>query len=177
VPGIGHALSKGWGMPTPVSSPRPPPPEPRGLSRGIAHVLDSLFKLPGSKLRIGLDPVIGLIPGVGDAVASAIGSIILLEAMRAGAPRLLVMRMAANVLVNAAVGAIPVAGDLFSVWFRSNAKNYALLRAWQTGGQKPLDGADARWANLGCGILVVVAVGLGALVFWMIAALWRWMTG
>ena len=139
-------------------------------------MLDSLFKLPGTTQRFGLDPVIGLIPGVGDAFVSAIGSIILLEAMRAGAPRLLVMRMAANVLVNAAIGAIPVAGDLFSVWFRSNAKNYALLRAWQTGGQKRLDGADARWANLGCAILVVVAVGVGALVFWMISALWRWMT-
>lgn len=140
-------------------------------------MLDSLFTLPGSKLRIGLDPVIGLIPGVGDALVAALGSIILAEAMRAGAPRLLVMRMAANVLVNAAVGAVPVAGDLFSVWFRSNAKNYALLRAWQTGGQKRLKGADTRWANLGCVILVLAAAGVGALGFWLCAALWRWMTG
>ncbi len=140
-------------------------------------MLDSLFKLPGSKLRIGLDPVIGLIPGVGDAVVSALGSIIVMAAMRAGAPRLLVMRMAANLLLNAAVGAIPVAGDLFSVWFRSNAKNYALLRAWQTGGQKPLEAADTRWANLGCIVLVLVAAGVAALGFWLFTLLWRWMTG
>lgn len=163
-------------MPAPELNPSPPPRDPRGWSREIAHILDSLFTLPGSKLRIGLDPVIGLIPGVGDALVSALGSLIVIAAMRAGAPRLLVMRMAANLLLNAAVGVIPVAGDLFSVWFRSNAKNYALLRAWQTGGEKPMAGADSRWANLGCIVLVLVAAGVGALGFWLFGSLWQSLT-
>ncbi len=163
-------------MPRPELKPSAPPADPPGLSRGIAYVLDSLIRVPGSKLRIGLDPIIGLIPGVGDALVTALGSLILVEALRAKAPRFLVMKMGANVLVNAAVGAIPIAGDLFSVWFRSNARNHAMLRAWQTGG-KTEGGRETRWANLGCVILVLVAAAVGALIFWLIGALWKWMEG
>ena len=125
---------------------------------------------------MGLDPLIGLIPGVGDAVASAIGSFILLEALRAGAPRLLVIRMSGNLLLNAVVGAIPVAGDLFSVWFRSNAKNYALLRSWQTGESKIPGGSHGRWVGTGCLFLTLLMGGICALAYWLFSALWGWIT-
>ena len=156
-------------------NPSPSRPESFGSSRRIARVLDSLFKIPGSTLRIGLDPIIGLVPGVGDALASAMGSIILLEAVRAGAPRLLVLRMTGNLLINAGVGAIPIAGDLFSMWFRSNAKNYALLRAWQTGDPKSI--SHGKWVITGFVVLLLIMGGFVVLACWLFTALWRWITG
>ena len=151
----------------------PSPTPPTGLSRWIAHVLDSLIKIPGTKQRIGLDPIIGLIPGVGDAIASALGSVILLEAMRAGAPRILLIKMAGNFLINAIIGAVPVAGDLFSVWFRSNAKNYGLLKAWRNGGQAAPGDVPAKGAGLGCVILAILTGGICILAWWLFSLLWK----
>jgi hypothetical protein len=98
------------------------------LSRLIAFILDDLIPLPGTKFRIGLDPLIGLIPGIGDASSSAFATVILFQALRAGVPRIVIARMAANILLNALGGAIPGIGDVFSAWFKSNQKNYGLLQ-------------------------------------------------
>jgi hypothetical protein len=98
------------------------------LSRLIAFILDDLIPLPGTKYRVGLDPLIGLIPGIGDASTGAFATVILFQALRAGVPRIVIARMAANILLNALIGAIPGVGDLFSAWFKSNQKNYALLQ-------------------------------------------------
>jgi len=99
------------------------------LSRLIAWLLDDLIPIPGTKLRIGLDPIIGLIPGFGDGSTAVVSSMILLHGLRAGVPRIVLVRMALNVLVNALVGAIPGAGDVFSAFFKSNRRNYELLQS------------------------------------------------
>ena len=96
--------------------------------RLLAFVLDDLVPIPGTKLRVGLDPLLGLIPGVGDGSAAAISSMLLWQALRAGVPRIVIARMAANVLLNALGGAIPGLGDVFSAWFKSNRRNYELLQ-------------------------------------------------
>jgi hypothetical protein len=110
-----------------VLPPERRPPESE-LSRLIAFILDDLIPLPGTKYRVGLDPIIGLIPGIGDASTGAFATVILFQALRAGVPRIVIARMAANILINALVGAIPGFGDLFSAWFKSNQKNFALLQ-------------------------------------------------
>jgi hypothetical protein len=147
------------------------------LSHNIAHVLDRLFRIPGSSARFGLDPIVGLIPGVGDALGAALGSFILLEAMRLNAPRPLVLRMAGNVTVNALLGAIPIVGDIFSFLFQSNARNYALLRAWQSGEKSYPPAISGKWLAAGCVGLAVIAAGLCALAVWIISALWKWLVG
>lgn len=93
----------------------------------IAKLLDTAIRIPGTNIYIGLDPLLGLLPGVGDAIASLIGSIILVLAVRLGIPKITFIRMNLNLLINGAVGAIPILGDAFSVWFKSNARNAALL--------------------------------------------------
>lgn len=98
------------------------------FSRLLAFLLDDLLPIPGTKYRVGLDPLIGLIPGIGDASTSAFASLILFQALRAGVSRVVIARMAANILLNALIGAIPGIGDLFSAWFKSNQKNYTLLQ-------------------------------------------------
>ena len=84
--------------------------------------------VPGTNIRFGLDALIGLVPGIGDAVTTLLSLYIVREARALGAPRLLIARMLANVALDGVVGAVPVAGDLFDVAFRANRRNVALLR-------------------------------------------------
>lgn len=94
----------------------------------LATVLDSLFVLPGTNVRVGLDAIIGLIPGIGDLISGAISTYIIYEARRLGASRLVIARMLANTAFDTLFGAVPVVGDAFDVLFRANRMNVALLR-------------------------------------------------
>ncbi len=94
----------------------------------LATLMDSTFVLPGTQFRFGLDALIGLIPGIGDAVTTLIGLYVIREARELGAPRLLVARMLGNVAIDGVVGAVPLVGDLFDVAWRANRRNLKLLR-------------------------------------------------
>ena len=94
----------------------------------LAHLLDSAFLIPGTNQRIGIDAVLGLIPGIGDLVSTALASYIIWEAKQLGLPRWKIARMIGNVAVDTTVGAIPFAGDLFDVAFRANRRNMKILR-------------------------------------------------
>ena len=94
----------------------------------LATVFDTAFILPGTNIRFGAESLLRLVPGIGDAVASLLSCYLLYEARRLGVPRLLFARMLGNVLLEGAVGIVPVAGDAFDVFFRANRRNVALLR-------------------------------------------------
>jgi len=100
-------------------------PQSRRL-RGLARLLDSSIPLPGG-YRIGLDGLIGLIPGVGDAIGASFSTYIILEAARMGASRTTLLRMVGNVLIDTIVGAVPILGDLFDFAWKANQRNMALL--------------------------------------------------
>lgn len=93
----------------------------------LAKLLDTQFRLPGTNWRFGIDSIVGLVPGVGDLITTAMGGYIIMRARELGAPPLLVTRMLANLVVDGAIGAIPFVGDVFDFAFRSNAKNVRLL--------------------------------------------------
>ena len=95
----------------------------------LATLMDTAFLVPGTQIRFGLDALIGLVPGIGDAVTTLISLYIVREARALGAPPLVIARMIANVALDGFVGAIPLAGDAFDVAFRANRRNMALLRA------------------------------------------------
>ena len=95
--------------------------------RGLARLLDSAVQLPGTRFRFGLDPIIGLVPGIGDLVAAVFSTYIIYQAARLGAPRSTLVRMLANVGVDTVVGEIPLLGDLFDFGWKSNTRNIALL--------------------------------------------------
>jgi uncharacterized protein DUF4112 len=95
--------------------------------RSLSRLLDSAFVIPGTRYRFGLDALIGLVPGLGDAISAVFSGYIILQASRLGAPKSVVNRMIANVAIDTAVGWVPVLGDLFDVAWKSNLKNMALL--------------------------------------------------
>lgn len=96
-------------------------------ARRLADWLDNRFRIPGARRRIGLDALLGLAPGVGDAITMALSSYIIGEAWRLGLPKRALLRMSWNVLIDTAIGAVPLVGDLFDVAWRANQKNAALL--------------------------------------------------
>ncbi len=96
----------------------------------LAWILDSSIPIPGTPWKIGLDGLIGLIPGIGDISAGVISSYILFQALRLGVPPLVVARMALNILLESVLGVIPVVGDIFDFAFKANQRNVALMREY-----------------------------------------------
>ena len=98
--------------------------------RHLSTLLDEQFRIPGTTYRIGLDGLLGLIPGAGDTLSLLLSTYWLFEATRLGVPRRLLLRMAANIGLDALAGAIPIIGDIFDVAWKANKKNLALLEAY-----------------------------------------------
>jgi len=143
------------------------------FARLLAQVLDRSIRLPGTDLRIGLDPLIGLIPGFGDAVASLAGSMILFLAAQLQVPKIVLVRMSVNIALNGVIGSIPLFGDLFSLWFRSNVRNGALLERHMAATGR----ASTFWdwvfvVGLGA-IIVGFIVGAMVGVIWFARTVWH----
>jgi len=98
------------------------------LFRWIALLMDNLVRVPGTQFRIGLDPLLGLIPGLGDTGSALVSALALIQAARLGVPKIVLVRMSLNILLNQLIGIVPVFGDAFSFWFKSNARNHELIR-------------------------------------------------
>jgi hypothetical protein len=141
---------------------------PRHFARFLAELLDQRFTIPGTSIRIGLDPLIGLIPGIGDTLANLAGSAILFIGAKFNLPKVVLLRMALNIALNTLIGAIPFVGDLFSIWFRSNVRNVQLLERYA--GEQRQRAATSDWlfvfAVIGGLLLLLIAVliGLGWLI-------------
>ena len=101
--------------------------DPAAGVRALARLLDAAVGIPGTKFRVGLDALIGLVPGVGDLAGAAMSGYIILSAARLGAPKPVLFRMILNVAIDSVVGSIPVLGDLFDAGWRANTRNTALL--------------------------------------------------
>lgn len=145
----------------------------RARMEKLAWLLDGAVPVPGTKFRFGLDSIIGLIPGIGDAVGLLLGAAILYESVRVGAPRATVAKMVGNSVVDTLGGLVPGIGDLFDFAFKSNKRNAALL-------MEHLDTVDAlpaaEHAGRGSRMLAVLLVGgfLAAaigLLWWV----WSWL--
>ncbi|MEQ9314593.1 MAG: DUF4112 domain-containing protein [Henriciella sp.] len=100
----------------------------RGDIDRLATLLDAQFRLPGTGMRFGLDTIIGLIPGIGDALTGGLGLYIVHRARQEGAPGHLILRMVWNLLVDTVLGSIPLIGDIFDFAFRANLKNARMLQ-------------------------------------------------
>ena len=143
------------------------------MAKNLADLLDRFFTIPGTSIRIGLDPIFGLIPGVGDAIASLAGTFILFLAAQAQLPKIVLVRMSLNIAINGMVGAIPILGDLFSVWFRSNVRNVELLERYAVEDRRTSTAGDWIFViGLLLGIVFAI-VGTVVGIIWFIARVWE----
>ncbi|MGP1674110.1 MAG: DUF4112 domain-containing protein [Candidatus Limnocylindrales bacterium] len=136
----------------------------------VTHALDELIGLPGTSIRVGLDPIVGLIPVVGDAVAAGVGIWVIAEAARFGIPRVALARMVVNLLVDLVIGAIPLIGDLFDVALRSNTRNLDLFRRHALDPDASTRGLQAFFLGLGLlviGLAWLLITALSAFVGWL----------
>lgn len=95
----------------------------------MAKLLDNAFVIPGTNQRVGIDAIIGLVPGVGDVVTTLLSSYVIWEARNLGVSRVAIGRMLSNLAIHATVGAIPLVGDVFDAFFRVNQRNMRIVRA------------------------------------------------
>lgn len=143
--------------------------------RLITRVMDEALRIPGTRLRFGLDGLLGLLPGAGDAVTAAISGYALLAAARTGASRALLARMAGNILLDAAVGAIPLLGDVFDFGFKANRRNLNLLE--QHAADPVRTRKSSRLAIAGAvGLLALVLVGAVTLAVFVARAVFSLFT-
>ncbi|MFB3852830.1 MAG: DUF4112 domain-containing protein [Vicinamibacterales bacterium] len=142
-----------------------PPPTNAADSRRLealrrwASLLDAAFGIPGTGIRFGFDAIIGLVPGLGDAVGGLFSAMLVFQAFRMGVPRIVLARMVSNVALEVLAGAVPFLGDLFDIGWKANLQNVQLLdRFVVQGAVKPSRGDYFFVFGLLLALLVVVAV-------------------
>jgi hypothetical protein len=124
----------------------------------FANLTDARFRIPGTPIRFGIDPLLGLLPGLGDVLGLLLSLYVLVEAWRLGAPLGLLGRMLANLLIEFVGGIVPVLGDAFDVYWKANTRNTALLRAHIEKRLEP-EPAGRSWLQVGILIGVIVLAG------------------
>ena len=130
--------------------------------RRLAALFDSAFRIPGTRVRFGLDPILGLVPGVGDMASPVLALLLIWQATRQRVPKPVLARMVVNALVDAGVGAIPVVGDAFDFVWKANDWNLALLERHAQPGTRAT-AADWLFLSL-CGLVLLGLALLPVLV-------------
>jgi len=138
--------------------------------RSLSYLLDNAIPIPGTGIRIGLDPLLGLLPTAGDGLGMVLSAYILIEAARLGASPALLARMAFNIALETVAGTVPALGDLFDAAWKANAKNLALLERHL---QAPTSEPATAWGTVGLllGGLLLLGAGLAIASVALVAAL------
>jgi hypothetical protein len=131
----------------------------------MARLFDAAFRIPGTQIRFGVDPILGLIPGLGDFASPLLSLAILWQAAKLRVPKIVLLRMVMNAVIDAGVGAIPVVGDLFDFAWRATEWNMALLERHAMPGQRATS-ADYLFVII-CLLIVVMAALVPIVVIWM----------
>jgi hypothetical protein len=138
----------------------------------LTYLLDRVFRVPGTGIRFGLDPILGLLfPVGGDVLTALFAAYVVLEGVRAGLPRVAIARMVFNVAVDVVLGSVPLVGDAFDAAWKANDRNLRLLRRYAARGRRRAGWHDWAWALGLLGVLALVVVGAVALVVYALRAL------
>jgi hypothetical protein len=140
----------------------------------LSYVMDGLFRIPGTGWRLGLDAVVGLIPGVGDFATTVVSLYILAAGVRYRVPKVTLLRMATNIGIDYLLGSVPVVGDIFDAAWKSNQMNVELLkRRAAVGAEDARRGRASDWLFLAALVvgLLVLLFGTVALSLWLLVQL------
>jgi len=141
--------------------------------RKVAHLLDSAFVVPGTSYRVGLDPILGLVPGLGDLVSPLFTIGILWQARELAIPRVVLLRMILNVAIDSLLGAVPVVGDLFDFAWKANNKNLALVER-HAQEERTAPAGDWLFVGLTVASLLFLAIIPFVIVGWLVATAARY---
>ncbi|WP_207435199.1 DUF4112 domain-containing protein [Sabulibacter ruber] len=130
----------------------------------FSRLLDNQFKLPGTKFRFGLDPILGLLPVVGDMTSFAMSGVLVMTMAKHGASRYLVVRMLFNIFLDAVIGSIPVVGWLFDFGYKANQRNVELLRRHYQ---------EGKYQGKGTGFIIAVLIAFVVLFGLLLYGLWK----
>jgi len=147
---------------------RPPASAPDDV-RQIATWLDNAVRIPGTEVRVGIDPLLGLAPGLGDTIGALLSGWIVVRAAGLGASPATLARMTGNVLLDSLVGAVPVLGDIFDFGFKANQRNLALLEGHLADPARRRS-VDRRLVVAAAVAAVLIPVGIAALIGWLVFA-------
>lgn len=150
------------------------PDKLRNVER-LSRLLDSKFRIPGTDIRFGADFIIGLVPYGGDILSFLMSGALVVTMAQHGASGKLVARMLFNVLLDTVVGAVPILGDIFDLFFKANRRNYHLLREHYTEGAHTGSARGLITATVVA--LVLMLVLLLGLVAWLVQLTWSWLFG
>jgi hypothetical protein len=137
--------------------------------RGLKRLLDEAFRVPGTGIRFGWDPIIGLVPWVGDALTALFSCAVIVQAHHMRVPKVVQLRMLFNVGIDVLIGVVPFLGDVADVFWKSNAMNFALLERHAA---EPRPATAGDWLFVGGILLAVAALALAPLfvVYWLLHA-------
>lgn len=147
-----------------------PPDRALVALRKWATLLDSAFQVPGTQLRFGLDPVLGLVPGIGDVISGFFSVLMILHGVRLRVPKIVLARMTINVAFDLLAGAVPIIGDLFDAGFKANLRNLALLERHALPGVRP-SRSDYVFVMACAGVIIALAALPILLMFWLFSLL------
>lgn len=152
-----------------------PLPDSLARARALTRLLDTAVRVPGTSIRFGLDPILGLVPGLGDVAGAALSGYLVLLAARAGASTSTIVRMVINVAIDTVGGTVPVLGDLFDVAWKSNSRNLVLLERTlgtpSMGVATPAAGRGVLWGSLL--LLALLAAGGIVVAYFMVILIYH----
>jgi hypothetical protein len=138
-----------------------------------SRLLDTIFVFPGTRIRFGVEPIIGLVPILGDQATSLMSAALLYRSVQHRLPRIALVRMALNILINGVIGMVPVIGDLFVLWYKPNIRNYRILQRY-AGHTDVVTKDDWVFVSLLIGITFFLMVCITVLLTYTVLSQFRW---
>jgi uncharacterized protein DUF4112 len=149
------------------------PNDPDPFIRFVSRLLDTFFVIPGTRIRFGLEPIIGLIPILGDQATSLMSAGLLYRSARHRLPKIALIRMALNILINGVVGMVPFFGDIFVLWYKPNIRNYKILQRY-AGQAKGVTRGDWLFVSILIGSTFFLMVTVTLLLVYATLSQFRW---
>jgi hypothetical protein len=139
----------------------------------VSRLLDTFFVVPGTRIRFGFEPIIGLIPILGDQATSLMSAALLYRSVQHRLPKIALVRMAMNILINGVIGMVPLIGDLFVLWYKPNIRNFRILQRY-AGQADAVTKNDWRFVSILIGTTFFLMVCVTVLLTYAVLSQFRW---